>query len=198
MLVELNGSRVFMQWFLMASESSTTPRQTLMNSRHSPSPPCLQLPSGEVSEILQQMCAEISQTTTAEMVEVANSATFQSKLQELMLVYFYSSSQLQSPEAVIICLLLKQWRDNSERRQDRRAFQENNEWLRGRVAEMERKLYESRNEVHRVTAELGESEPEINRLTTQVQDLTLQNDKLQYEVSVIIIYMVSSITGFFS
>ena len=182
----------------MASKSSTTPRQTLMNPQHSPSPPCLQLPSGEVSEILQQMCAEISQTATAEMVEVANSATFQSKLQELMLVYFYSSSQLQSPEAVIICLLLKQWRDNSERRQDRRAFQENNERLRGRVAEMERKLYESRNEVHRVTAELGESEPEINRLTTQVQDLTLQNDKLQYEVSVIIIYMVSSITGFFS
>ena len=154
-----------------------------MNSRHraSPSPPCLQLPSGEVSEILQQMCAEISQTTTAEMVEVANSATFQSKLQELMLVYFYSW-QLQSPEAVIICLLLKQWRDNSERRRERRAFEEHSERLRG----------------HRVTAELGESKPEINRLTTQIQDLTLQNDKLQYEVSVIIIYMVSSITGFFS
>ena len=171
----------------MASESSTIPRQTLMNSRHSPSPPCLQLPSGEVSEILQQMCAEISQTTTAEMVEVANSATFQSKLQELMLVYFYS--QLQSPEAVIICLLLKQWRDNSEKRQDRRAFEENNERLRGRVAELERKLYESRNEVHRITAEMEESKPEINRLTTQVQDLRLQNDKLQYahlEVSVLI------------
>ena len=83
---------------------------------------------------------------------------------------------------MVICLLLKQWRDNSERRQDRRAFEVNNERLRGRVAELERKLYESRNEVHRVTAELGESEPEINRLTTQVQDLTLQNDKLQYEV----------------
>ena len=178
-----------MQWFLMASKSSTTPRQTLMNPQHSPSPPCLQLPSGEVSEILQQMCAEISQTTTAEMVEVANSATFQSKLQELMLVYFYS--QLQSPEAVIICLLLKQWWDNSEKRQDRWAFEENNERRRGRMADMERN--ESWNEVHRVTAEMEESKPEINRLMTQVQDLTLQNDKLQYahlKVSVLI-------TGFF-
>ena len=114
-----------------------------------------------------------------------------------MHVYFYSW-ELQSPEAVVVCLLLKQWRDNSERRRDRRAFEENNERLRGRVADMEKKLYESRNEVHRVTAEMEESKPEINRLTTQVQDLTLQNDKLQYEVSVIIIYIVSSITGFFS
>ena len=57
----------------------------------------------------------------------------------------------------------------------------------------EKKLYESQNEVHRVTAEMEESKPEINRLTTQVQDLRLQNDKLQYahlEVSVLI-------TGFF-
>ena len=120
------------------------------------------------------MCAEISQTTTAEMVEVANSAVSRSKLQDLLPVYFYS--QLQSPEAVIICLLLKQWRDSSERRRERRAFEEHSERLRGRVAELERKLYESRNEVHdhRVTANVEESEPEINRLTTQVQDLPLQ------------------------
>ena len=118
------------------------------------------------------MCAEISQTTTAEMVEVANSAVSRSKLQDLLPVYFYS--QLQSPEAVIICLLLKQWRDSSERRRERRAFEEHSERLRGRVAELERKLYESRNEVHRVAANVEESEPEVNRLTTQVQDLPLQ------------------------
>ena len=77
---------------------------------------------------------------------------------------------------MIIHLLLKQWRDSSERSRERRAFEVNNERLRGRVAEMERKLCESRDEVHRlrVTANVEGSEPEINRLTTQVQDLTLQ------------------------
>ena len=159
------------------SESSTIPCRALtVNPRRSPSTPSVQLLPNEqeVSEILQQMCAEISQTKTADMVEVANSAASQSKLQDLLPVYFYS--QLQSPEAVIIHLLLKQWRDGSERSRERRAFEVNNERLRGRVAEMERKLCESRDEVHRlrVTADVEESEPEINRLTTQVQDLTLQ------------------------
>jgi len=137
------------------------------------------LPSGkEVSEILQQMCGEISQTTTTDMVEVANSASFQSKLQGLMAIYFYSW-ELQSPEAVIIYLLLKQWRDDSERRRERRAFEEHSERLKGRVAELEKKLHDSRNEVNRVTTELEESEPEINRLMKQVQELQLQNEKLQ-------------------
>ena len=86
----------------MASKSSATPRRTRIMNPHS----LQQLPSGqEVSEILQQMCEDISQTTTAEMVEIANSAAPRSKLQELLPVYFYSW-QLQSLEAVIIHLLL--------------------------------------------------------------------------------------------
>ena len=80
---------------------------------------------------------------------------------------------------MIIHLLLKQWRDSSERRRDRRAFAEHGERLKARVAELEKKLYESRNDVNRVMAELEESEPEINRLMKQVQDLQLQNEKLQ-------------------
>ena len=71
----------------MASESvhTATPADNDTSSRRPPTPVSLQLlPSGqEVSEILQQMCREISQTTTAEMVEVANSAASQSKLQDL-------------------------------------------------------------------------------------------------------------------
>ena len=164
----------------MANESlcTATPADNDTNSRRSPSPASLQLlPSGQVSEILQQMCGEISQTTTVEIVEVANSAASRSQLQDL-LGNFYSW-QLQSPEAVIIHLLLKQWRDSSERRRDRRAFAEHSERLKGRVAELEKKLYESRNEVIRVTAELEESESEINRLMKQVQKLQLQNEKLQ-------------------
>ena len=139
------------------------------------------------------MCGEISQTTTSEIVEVANSAASRSKLQELLPVYFYSW-QLQNLEAVIIHLLLNYfvlWRDGSEMRRDRQAFEEHiarlknrvaeleenrepdlkehSERLKGRVAELEKKLYDSRNEVNRVTAELEESEPEINRLMKQVQ-----------------------------
>ena len=166
----------------MASESvrTATPADDDTSSRRSPTPASLQLlPSGqEVSKILQQMCREIWQTTTAEIVEVANSAASQSKLQDLLPVYFYSW-QLKSLEAVIIHLLLKQWRDSSERRRDRRAFAEHSERLKGHVAELEKRLYESRNEVNRVTAEQEESESEIDRLMKQVQELQLQNEKLQ-------------------
>ena len=159
----------------MVSESSTVPRRTgIVNS------PSLQLlPSGQdVSGILQQTCGEISQTTTAEMVEVANSAVSRSKLQDLLSVYFHSW-QLQSLEAVIIHLLLHYFillRDGSEWREDKEAFEEYIERLKSRVAELEKKLYESRTEVHQMKAELEERrepDPEINRL------MKLENEKLQ-------------------
>ena len=146
----------------MASESSAIPRCF-------PSVPSLQLPSGqEVSKILQQMCGEISQTTTAWMVEVANSAAPRTQLQELLQVYFYSR-QLRSPEAVIIHLLLNYfilWRDGSEMRRDRRAFEEQIERLKSRVAELEK-------------MRARKLEPDINRLTKQLQDLKLENERLQ-------------------
>ena len=159
----------------MASESSTVPRRTgIVNS------PSLQLlPSGQdVSVILQQTCGEISQRTTAEMVEVANSAVFWSKLQDLLPVYFYSW-ELQRLEAVIIHLLLNYfilWRDGSERREDRQAFEEYIERLKSRVAKLEKKLYKSRTEVHQLKAELeerGESDPETNR------PMKLENERLK-------------------
>ena len=150
----------------MASESSTVPRLTrIMN------PPSLQqLPSGqEVPEILQQMCEDISQTTTAEIIDIANSAAPRSKLQELLPVYFYSW-QLQSLEAVIIYLLLQYfilWRDGSEMRRERQAFEEQIERLKSRLAELEK-------------MRAREAEPDINRLIMkQVQDLKLENERLQ-------------------
>ena len=159
-----------------------------MASERFPSDPSLQLlPSGkEVSEILQRMCSEISQTTTAEMVEIANSAASRSQLQELLPVYFYSW-QLQSPEAVIIHLLLNYfilWRDTngSERREVKEAFEEHIERLKIRVAELEKKLYESRTEVHQMNAELEERrepDPEIMRPLKEVQVLRPVDGKLQ-------------------
>ena len=142
----------------------------------------------EVSETLEQICREIglSQTTTEEMVEVANSATSQSKLQELLPVYFYSW-QLQSLEAVIIYLLLHYyilWQDSSEkRREDTLAFEEYIERLKIRVAELEKKLYESRTEVCQMKAEMDKMraqkpDPEP-RLMKQVQNIRLENEELQ-------------------
>ena len=127
------------------------------------------------------MCDEISQTTTAEIVEVANSAAPRSKLQDLLPVYFYSW-QLKSREAVIIYLLLNYfllWQDGSERREDRQAFEEYIERLKTRVAELEKKLDASQSEIHKTKAELEETDPEVNRLTKQVQDLKMDNKKLQ-------------------
>ena len=50
-----------------------------------PIPPCLQLSSGkEVFEILQQMYGQVSQSTTAEIVEIANFADSESKLRDLI------------------------------------------------------------------------------------------------------------------
>ena len=168
----------------MASESSTIPRRIGIVNLCVNSPSLQQLPRGqEVLEILQQMCGEISQTTTAEMIEIANSAVSRSKLQDLLPVYFYSW-QLQSPEAVIIHLLLNYFillRDGSEMREDRLAFEEYIERLKSRVAELEKKLYESRTEVHQLKVELEERrepDPEMMRLMKQVQALKLENEKL--------------------
>ena len=159
-----------------------------MASERFPSDPSLQLlPSGkEVSEILQRMCGEISQTTTAEIVEVANSAASRSKLQELLPVYFYSW-QLQSPEAVIIHLLLHYfilWRDGSKRKE---AFEVYIEQLKSRVAELEKSLYESRAEVHRMKAELEERREPDPEIMKQVQAWRPKHGKLLWahdEVSV--------------
>ena len=166
----------------MASESLRSAIQD-PRARRSPSLPSVQLPPSEqeMSEILQQMCAEISQTTTAKMVEVANSATSQSKLQNLLPVYFYSW-RLQSPEAVIIHLFLHYfilWQDSSEMRRERQAFEEYIERLKTRVADLEKKLDASQSEIHKTKAELRETDPEINRLTKQIQDLKLENERLQ-------------------
>jgi len=112
------------------------------------------------------MCGEISQSTTAEIVEIANSADSESKLRDLMPVYFYSW-QLRSPEAVITHLLLHYfilWRDCSDLRRDRQVFEEHIEWLKGRVGEL---------------GEVREPDPEIGRLAKQVQDLKMKNEKLQ-------------------
>ena len=172
----------------MASESlrTATPTDNDTSPRRSSSPANLQLlPSDqEMSAILQQMCGEIAQTTTAEMVEVANSAVSRSMLQDLLPVYFYSW-ELQSLEAVIIHLLLHYYillRDLSEWREDKEAFDEYIERLKSRVAELEKKLYESQTEVCQMKAELEERrepKPEMMRLTKQVQDLRLaENEKL--------------------
>ena len=155
----------------MASEGlrTATPADNDTSSQRSPSPASVQLlPSGQdVSGILQQTCGEISQTTTAEMVEVANSAVSRSKLQDLLSVYFYSW-QLQSPEAVIIHLLLHYFillRDGSEWREDKEVFEEYIERLKSRVAKLEKKLYESPTEVHQMKAKLEKGENPIRRLT---------------------------------
>ena len=167
------GRQVQVQVYKMASESlrSTSPRRS-----PTPVPARLQLPSGkEVSEILQQMCGEISQSTTAEIVEIANSADSESKLRDLMPVYFYSW-QLRSPEAVITHLLLHYfilWRDCSELRRDRQVFEEHIKRLKGRVQELE----------------IRGPNTETGGLTKQVHDLKMKNKKLQSahdEVSVLI------------
>ena len=133
----------------------------------SPVPTRLQLPSGkEVSEILQQMRGEISQSTTAEIVEIANSTDSRSKLRDLMPIYFHSC-QLQSEEAVITYLLLQYfilWRGCCESRRDRQVLEEHIEWLKGRVGELE---------------EVREPDLQISRLNKQVQDLKMKSEKLQ-------------------
>ena len=165
--------------------SSESLRSAFHNPRahRSPSLPSPQLlPSEqEMSEILQQMSAEISQTTTAEIIEVANCATSQSMLQNLLPVYFYSW-RLQSLEAVIIHLLLHYfilWQDSSEMRRERQAFEEYIERLKTSMADLEKKLDASQSEIHKTKAELEKTDPEVNRLTKQVQDLKLENERLQ-------------------
>ena len=94
----------------------------------------------------------------------------------------------RAPRQLYIHLLLHYfilWQDSSEkRREDRQAFEEYIERLKIRVAELEKKLYESRTEVCQMKAELDKMraqkpDPEINRLMKQVQNFRLEKEKMQ-------------------
>ena len=63
-------------------------------------------------------------------------------------------------------------------REDRLAFEEYTERLKSRVAELEKKLYESRTEVHQLKAELEERREPDPEMMRQVQVLKLENEKL--------------------
>ena len=64
-------------------------------------------------------------------------------------------------------------------RRERQAFEEYIERLKTRVADLEKKLDASQSEIHKTKAELRETDPEINRLTKQIQDMKLENERLQ-------------------
>ena len=61
----------------------------------------------------------------------------------------------------------------------RQAFEEYIERLKSRVAELEKKLYDSRTEVHQLMEERREPDPEMMRFMKQVQVvLKRENEKL--------------------
>ena len=66
-------------------------------------------------------------------------------------------------------------------REVKEAFEEHIERLKSRVAELEKKLYESRTEVHQMNAEVEERrepDPEIMRSMKQVQAWRPEHRKL--------------------
>ena len=96
----------------------------------------------ETGELLEQTCGEISDATTTELIEVANSVAAQRKMQDLLPVYFHSW-QLQSPESIMVFLLLSYFvlkRECTGLKRDRQSFEDHIESLKTRVGELEQDL----------------------------------------------------------
>lgn len=130
---------------------------------------------GETGEMLERSCSEMSQETTTELLDVANSTEALRKIEELLPVYFYSW-QLQSPQAVIVYLLLRCFilrRDYTELRRDRLAFEEHIERLKSRIGELEEEVANGETVGPRNERELGQ-------LARQVEALTAKNENLQH------------------
>ena len=107
-------------------------------SRSAASPSSLVVRLEETGELLEQTCGEISDATTTELIEVANSVAAQRKMQDLLPVYFHSW-QLQSPESIMVFLLLSYFvlkRECTGLKRDRQSFEDHIERLQTRVEEL--------------------------------------------------------------
>lgn len=128
---------------------------------------------GEVGELLERICSDVSDATTAEIVDLANCEESQEKLRDLLPVYFYSW-QVKSPEAIMIYLLLHCFilkRDGNELRQDKKDFEKHIERLKNRLGELEERCAEN--------GSADGSAVEASRLATRIDELTRENVKLQ-------------------
>ena len=150
----------------------------------STSPGPLGLPGhAETGELLEQICAQISEETTAELVDIANSAESQHRLQDLLPVYFFSW-QLQQPAAIMIYLLLQFFlvkRDCSNLRKEKEECEAHIYKLKQKVGDLEEQLHELRVQSpnSREAESATDSNGEISKLVNKIEELSLQNQQLE-------------------
>ena len=148
------------------------------------------------NEILEQTCGEMSDATTSEMVEIANSTEAQQCVEDLLPVYF-RTWQLHSTESIMVFMLLNYFilkRDCTELKSDRTSFEDHIEKLKNRVAQLEeanaslehlRKLEDKKRrspdncEQSLANSCSQEDGRTVERLTQQLKELMTENRKLQ-------------------
>ncbi len=141
--------------------------------------------------ILERACSSLSDGTTSEMVEVANSERLQKAVDDLLPVYF-KTWQLQSTESILVFILLNFFVLRQEccaLKADRGDYEDHIARLKKCVGDLEeennhlKQLHKLKDREHRRSParedrRCQDSEGEVARLTQNLQDLTLENSRL--------------------
>ena len=158
---------------LTANDKTNPPR---------PRSPAALLAQEETGPLLERICSEVSGTAGADFVEISNSKAAHSKLHDLLPTYFYTW-QLQSPESVIVFLLLHWFlgkRDYGELLNSRRDYESHIERLKERVAQLEEELEPSLSGGSHSASEQEETlRRRVEELETENRRLTADRDRVR-------------------
>lgn len=142
----------------------------------SPSPG-LGLPGdAETGELLEQICTQLSEETTAELVDIANSTVVQQRMQDMLPIYFYSW-KLREPAAIIIYLLLQFFlvkRDSSYLTKEKEECETHIYELKQKIGDLEEQLRAKTPPINSESKSV-----EISKLEKEVEQLSLHNQQLQ-------------------
>lgn len=139
------------------------------------------------SDVLERSCSAMSDATTSEMVEVANSPESQQSVEDLLTVYF-RTWQLRSTESILVFVLLSfsaLLRDCSELKADRSIYEDHIARLKKRIGDLEvenddlKKLQMLEERKKRQSPDKEGPASEHDRVTQRLQELMLENSRLR-------------------
>ena len=165
----------------MASTGSNACGSSSPRSKSRSPSPGLGLPGdAETGELLEQICTQLSEETTAELVDIANSTVVQQRMQDMLPIYFYSW-KLRQPVAIIIYLLLQFFlvkRDSSDLRKDKEECETHIYKLKQKIGDLEEQL-RAKSPPSINSESSTDSSVEISKLEKEIEQLSLHNQQLQ-------------------
>ncbi len=151
------------------------------------------------NDVLERACSDMSDATTPEIVEVANSEELQKSIEDLSSVYF-KTWKLHSTGSILIYMLLNFFvlrQECCELKADRGNYEDHIAQLKKRVADLEDENGEIKR-LRKLEKRGGRRNPEfqgeqssmaecstsggdqgLNQLTQRLQDVTFENSKLK-------------------